>query len=451
MTTLKIKQKVPISESTMLRELLLFYLPLGVYSMIMMSTHSVMNLGISRAPNAKIGLAAFAVAMNIMNTFASPCFGARQMLVALAHDKKSLRVSKVVMIKITIFSLSILSILAFTPVGEFVFVTLFNTPINLMKDVKSAAVYALSLPFIYTLRAYSQGIIIINRRTEYLTFTVIVRIAFMIVLAVILPKIGSLAGATIGMIIWTAGMAVESVVNYLFSRKIYRNMPEEPNYDSGKQDLTAKNAFIFIWPLLIMSFMWTLGLPMINSGLGRTSDPELSLATFQVSRNYVFIIIGFLENNLRQVSLMFGTSEERIEYLKKFTLGISGIITIAVAVLALTPIGNWGLLHVIGVSENIAAASRPVLIVLIALPFTMAWSEYYIGLLMRLNNTKSISVGKVINIGLTVLSVIGFSILTPQLGATSGALGLIIGFTAEMLFLKYVYHITINFIKGPNF
>lgn len=117
--------------------------------MIMMSTHSVMNLGISRAANAKVGLAAFAVTMNIMNTFASPCFGARQMLVALAHDKKSLRVSKAVMIKITFLSLSVLSVLAFTPIGEFVFVILFNTPQNLMEDVKSAAVFALSLPFIY--------------------------------------------------------------------------------------------------------------------------------------------------------------------------------------------------------------------------------------------------------------------------------------------------------------
>lgn len=448
---MKIKQEAPIHDSVMLKELLLFYLPLGIYSMIMMSTHSVMNLGISRAANAKIGLAAFAVTMNIMNTFASPCFGARQMLVALAHDKKSLRVSKAVMIKITFLSLSLLSILAFTPIGEFVFVTLFNTPQNLMKDVKSAAVFALSLPFIYTLRAYSQGIIIVNKKTEYLTFTVIVRILFMIALAIILPKIKSLSGASIGMIIWTSGMALESVVNFLFSRKLYSNMPEKPLYVEGKEDLSTKTAFSFIWPLLIMSFLWTLALPMINSGLGHTSDPELSLATFQVSRNYIFIIIGFLENNLRQVSLMFGTSDKKIAYLKKFTLGASGIITLAVATLALTPIGDWGLVHVIGVSQDIARASKPVLIILIALPFTMAWSEYYTGLLMRLNNTKSISIGKVINIGLTILSVIAFSILLPQLGATVGALGMIIGFAVEMLFLKYVYHITLKFIEGPNF
>lgn len=138
-------------------------------------------------------------------------------------------------------------------------------------------------------------------------------------------------------------------------------------------------------------------------------------------------------------------------YLKKFTLGVSSIITLAVATLALTPIGDWGLVHVIGVSQDIARASKPVLIILIALPFTMAWSEYYTGLLMRLNNTKSISIGKVINIGLTILSVIAFSILVPQLGATVGALGMIIGFAVEMLFLKYVYHITLKFIEGPNF
>jgi len=437
---LKTKQKDTIKGADMLKGLLLFYVPLGIYSMIMMSSHSVINFGVSRAANAEIGLATFAVTMNIMNMFASPCFTSRQLLVALAHDKKSLLVSKNIIIKIAAFSLLMLAVLALTPIGEFVFVQLFNTPKNLMSDVKTAAVFALALPFIYTLRSYSQGIIIVDKKTQYLTYTVMLRIAFMVFLAFVLPKIGSLSGATIGMIIWTAGMALESVVNFLFSIKSYRNLPDEPNYELGKQDLSTKQAFSFIWPLLITSFLWTLGLPMINSGLGHTSNPELSLATFQVSRNYVWIFMGFLENNMRQVPLIFGTSEEKINYLKKFTFWFGVILTIVVAVLALTPIGNWGLLHIIGVSENIANASRPVLIVLIALPFTMAWSEYYSGLLMRQKNTKSLSIGKVINLGLTIFSVIGFSILMPQLGATVAALGLIIGNAAEMLFVKYVYH-----------
>jgi O-antigen/teichoic acid export membrane protein len=436
---LQAKQEDTIKGANMLKELLLFYIPLGLYSMIMMSTHSVKNFGVSRAHNPEIGLAAFAVTMNIMNMFASPCFTSRQMLVALAHDKKSLKVSRDIMLKITVFSLSMLAILSFTPVGEFVFVELFNTPVNLLGDVKTAAVYTMSLPFIYTLRSYAQGIIIIDKKTQYLTYTVMFRIAFMFLLAIVLPNIGSLSGATIGVMIWTAGMALEAVVNYLYSIKSFKNLPDEPNYDLGNQDLSAKYAFNFIWPLIITSFIWTLGIPMMNSGLGRTSNPELSLATFQVSRNFVWIIVGFLENSMRQVPLIYGTSEEKIDYLKKFTFGMGSILTLAVAILAFSPIGNWALLHIIGVSENIANASRPVLIVLIVLPFFIAWSEYYSGLLMRLNNTKSLSVGKIINLGLTVLSVISFSILMPQLGATVAALGLIIGNGAEILYFRIVY------------
>ncbi len=436
---LKTQQKDTVKGTSMLKGLLLFFVPLGLYSTIMMSSHSVMNFGVSQAANAEIGLATFAVTMNIMNMFASPCFTSRQLLVALAHDKKSLLLTKNMMLQIAAFSLVMLAALALTPIGDFVFVRLFNTPVNLMSDVKTAAVFALALPFIYTLRSYAQGILIVDKKTQYLTYTVIIRIAFMIFLAFVLPNINSLSGATIGMMIWTAGMALESVINFLFAIKSYRNLPDDSNLDLGKQDLSYKQAFSFIWPLLVTSFIWTLGTPMINSGLGHTSNPELSLATYQVSRNYVWIIMGFLESNLRQVPLIFGTSEEKIAYLRKFTFWFGVILTIAVAVLALTPIGNWGLLHIIGVSENIANASRPVLIVLIALPFTMAWAEYYSGLLMRQNNTKSLSVGKFINLGLTISSVIGFSILMPQLGATVAALGLIIGNTAEMFYFRYVY------------
>jgi xanthosine utilization system XapX-like protein len=62
------------------------------------------------------------------------------------------------------------------------------------------------------------------------------------------------------------------------------------------------------------------------------------------------------------------------------------------------------------------------------------------GLLMRLNNTKALSISKTINIGFTIFSVIGLSMLAPQLGATVGALGLIIGYTCEMTYVKYTYY-----------
>jgi hypothetical protein len=424
----------------MLKELLLFYVPLGLYTMIMMTTHNVINSGIARAPNAEINLAAYAVTMTIMNIFASPCFVTRQMLVALAHDKKSLRISKNVIIKISLVSLTVIMIVAFTPLGGFIFVKLFNTPQELMSEVKTAAVFALSLPFVYALRAYSQGILIVNKKTRYLTYSVIIRIVYMIILASVLPRLGLLGGASIGMILWTSGIGIEAVFNFMLSRGIYKKIPDEPNYSDGEKDLSPKDAFSFVWPLLIMSFLWMLGLPIINSGLGRTYNPEFSIATFQISRNYVWIIMGFLETNMRQVSLIFGTSKNKIEYLKRFTFGVGGILTLVVAVLALTPIGNWGLINIIGVSEKIATASRSVLIILIVLPIIIAWSEYYMGLLMRLNNTKALSISKTINIGFTIFSVVGLSMLAPQLGATVGALGLIIGYTCEMTYVKYTYY-----------
>lgn len=435
----EIIKKENIENSSMLRGLLLFYVPLGLYSMIMMTSHSVMNFGVSRAANSEIGLAAFSVTMNIMNMFASPCFTSRQLLVAFAHDKKSLAVSRSMMIKLGIASLIMLATLALTPLGNFVFVRLFNTPANLMRDVKVAAVLTLSLPFIYTLRSYAQGILIVAKKTQYLTYTVVIRILFMMGLAFILPKITVLSGAVIGIGIWTSGMALESVINFLFSMGSYRELPEDPDYEKGQQVLTSQQAFTFIWPLLATSFIWTLGVPMINSGLARSLNPELAIATVQVSKNFVWIMLGFIENNMRQVPLIFGTSEAKMKFLRKFNMGIGLILTVLVALLALTPIGNWSLLNIIGVSENIAKASQPVLIALIAMPMLLTWTEFYTGLLMRVNNTKSLSIAKILNLAITIFSVTAMSILLPQLGATAAAIGMILGFVAELVFLYIVY------------
>jgi hypothetical protein len=434
---MKRKVREPIKGSEMLKELLLFFIPLGVYSMIMMTSHSVMNSGVSRALNPEIGLAAFAVTMNIMNMFASPCFTSRQMLVALAHDKKSLKITRNVMLKLTGFSFIMLAIIALTPVREFVFIRLFNTPLNLMDNVKAAAIITLSLPFIYSLRSYAQGILIVEKKTQFLTYTVVIRIIYMAIMAFVLPTFSNLSGATIGILIWTSGMGVEAVINYIFSRGVYNNLAETPDLDHGEQELNTKTALSFIWPLLVMTFIWTLAVPLINTGLAYTNDPELSLATFQVSRNFAWIMMAFLENNMRQVSLIFGTSLDRINYLKRFTFGISGILVVILAILALTPVGTWLLLNIIGVSPAIAAASKPVLIVLIFVPLLIAWIEYYMGLLMRLNSTKSLSVAKTLNLILASGSVIGLSIIFPQLGAMVGAVGLLLGYGVEMLYLKY--------------
>ncbi len=439
MVNLKKSKKVPVKGAEMLKELLLFYVPLGLYSMIMMSSHSVINSGVSRAPNAEIGLAAYAITMTIMNMFASPCFTSRQMVVALAHDKKSLKITRRVMIKIAAVSLLFLSILAFTPIGEFVFINLFNTPPNLLSEIKTAAVFTLSLPFVYSLRSYSQGIIIVEKKTKYLTFTVIIRITFMIFLAFALPKLGFINGASIGIIIWTGGMGLEAIINFLLSRKVYKNLPDTPKYDDGEEDFTQFKAFEFIWPLLLMSFIWTLGLPIINSGLGFTQDPERSIATFQVARSFAWIAIAFLEMNMRQVSLIFGTSEDRISYLKRFTLGVSLVLASIIAVLALTPVGSWALISLIGVTDELAQAVKPVLMVLIALPLVLARTEYYMGLLMNLKNTKALSISKTISVGMAGVSVITLSLLFPQLGAVVGAIGLLLGYSSEMLFLKYTY------------
>jgi hypothetical protein len=143
---------------------------------------------------------------------------------------------------------------------------------------------------------------------------------------------------------------------------------------------------------------------------------------------------------MRQVSLIFGTSEEKIQYLKKFTLGVGVTLTLIIGVLALTPIGNWGLINIIGVSESIASASRSVMMILILLPIIISYSEYYMGLLMRLKSTKSLSIAKIINLGFAIFSVIGLSIIAPQLGAAIGAIGLIFGYTAEMIYVRYTYY-----------
>lgn len=427
------------SHSKLLQDVLKFYIPLGIYSMIMLTSHSVINAGISRTGNSEIALAAYTVSMSIMNMFASPTFTSRQMLVALARDKKSFRISRSVMVKVGIASLSVLSLVAFTPIGKFIFINIFNAPIDLYPEIEFAARFCLLLPFVYTLRAYSQGIIIVQKKTQYLTYSVIVRILFMIFLASFLPKIAWLNGAAVGILIWTLGMGCEALCNLLLSIPLFKKLPEQTTTSDNAQAFSASKAFSFLWPLMLMSFVWTLGRPMINFGLSRTTDPNLSLATFQVAYSFAWILMAFLDNNLRQVTLIFGTSQHNIDFLKRFTLILSVVLAGLLAILTFTPLGTLGLLKIIKVSPELAYASRNILMVLIVAPLLIAWTEFYMGLIMKLGKTKILSIAKIINMITVTIAIYTLAIVAPQIGAIAGAIGALSGIAIEMIVLRLAY------------
>ncbi len=429
------KRNTPIVLSDLLR----FYIPLGLYAVIMMSSHSVINSGVSRVANPTIALAAYALTMSIMNMFASPTFTTRQMLVALAHDKASFRTGRKLMIQIAAVSFALLSVMAFTPVGEFVFINIFNAPADLYPEIAIAARFCVALPFIYTLRAYSQGIIITRKKTQYLTYSVAVRIAFMLFLAVTLPKLDLFNGATVGILIWLLGMACEASVNSFFAFRLYRHIPENSTHEEERHHLTTGDAFTFVWPLLLMSFIWTLGRPLLNFGLTRTADPELSLATYQVAQNLVWIFMGFIENNLRQVTLIYGGSQDRVAYLRKFRTIISLSLSGLLAILAFTPLGTWMLENLIGVTPALAAASKPVMMILILAPVLIASNEFYMGLLMGLRNTKILSVAKMVNMAVASISVLVLALIMPQIGAMAAAIGMIVGLGVEATVLRSAF------------
>ncbi len=420
-------------------ELLLFYVPLGLYSMIMMSSHSVINSGVARVPNSEMGLAAFTVTMSIMNMFASPGFASQQMVIAYARDRESLKTIQKVMLKILLAAFLTISIVAFTPVRELVFLKIFNTPPELMGQVNNAVIFTISLPLIYITRSLGQGVIISQKKTIFSTISVSLRILFMIFLAFLIPTYTNWEGASVGIIIWTAGMGLEAIVTFLLSRLLVKDLPKKADVHQPGGVVTQRQAFSFVLPLILVSLIWSLGGPVLNTGLSLTSNPKVSLATYQVARSFAFIFIAFLENNMRQVSLLFATSDDREDYIRKFSLVVSLILSSIIALMALTPIGDFLLINVIGVTPAIAASSKPVLTALLFIPLIAARSEVYMGLLMRLGKTTPMTYAKIASMVTTTLTVILCASIIPDIGALAGGLGLIMGYGAELLTLRYFH------------
>lgn len=423
-------QQVRSTEKYTLAELLAFYFPLAISSMLMFTTFNIINSALARTINAEAALAAFAIGQSITNMFASPTFTGRQMLVALAHHRQNFRSGLKVMLKIMLATLFVIALLALTPVGYFVYVTLFGAPPHLFAEVRNVAKVCLTLPFIYTLRAASQGILMIRRRTHFMTISMVMRLLIMLLVAAVITRTSVVQGAVVGALVWVMGMTTEALFCFIFARRLYPDVPEESNEVAA---VTQSEVFDFLWPLLITSFIWTFSRPIINAGLGRTADPEQALATYQVAWNFAWIPMAFIEVNIRQLVLIFGRGQSNLNYLKRFCLTVSILVTLAVLVLAWTPIGAHILKHIIGVSEEMIGASRGTIVTIAFVPLLLTWVEYFTGRVLQSGSTKSLSLAKSANLVMMALTVFVLAALFPHLGATAGALAVMAGIAAELI------------------
>ncbi|MFD2115552.1 multi antimicrobial extrusion protein MatE [Paenibacillus yanchengensis] len=410
-------------------QLLSFFLPLGLSSTLVTISHVIINSTLARAPNPEFIIASYAIPLSFTTLTERPLILLRQTCSALVRDRVSFRALSNMSLYIFASIILLCLLIAYTPLGEWVFLYLFGVDDALLQPIIQVYRVLMFVAVFSGIRGLYHGIIISNMRTKWLTIGMIFRLAAMYGLSLYFIHIGLINGI-VGAFIFLVGMMIEAAMAVWEGRKLLRKVIPEKKAD---HPITSKKPiFQFYRPLLFSSFLAAIIGPAINAMLGKTSNIELAIASFSIATSVNMLVLSFF-SYLHQIILNFYRKDAQTS--KRFVFIVAWIPGILSCLLGFTAIGPFILTHVMGVSGDLLTASLHTLRILALFSLIFPWIDICNGYIMLIGQTKAMFRSQVMNVITTVTLLVVFVFLAPGWNGMIGAIAQSLGLLAELVVL----------------
>ncbi len=409
-----------------LPELLRFFAPLAVTWMLMMFTHTIISAGLARTSNPTIATAAYAIALSFGDIFEAPLVMIRQTGIAFITGRESFQtVRQVTLVTIAVFMVIVSAIAYIPPLTRFTFQNI----LGVTDDLYTAAVLGFRVtmffPLVSGLRSLYQSVILVNRRTIYISLGVIVRVIFVALVVYGLVRTGLVPGVLVGAIAIVGAVLAEAIPAYHFGSRLLQP-------DTGTP-IAKQTVWRFYLPLIASSLFVTMGKPFINAGLTRMPQATVSLAAFSVASSLAGILIS-PSHNIHQLTMVFGRSRQNLPLVRKFAISFSLLTTGLLLLVSFSPLGTWILTGLINIPQEMLAPTQLALSVLTCFPLLIGWLEYNTGILLLNQATGIISLGKTLNLLGTIAFVLLLASRLP--GPIAAPLAQVVGLGCEGLVLQ---------------
>jgi hypothetical protein len=379
---------------------------------------------IARLASPEIHLAAYGgVVFPLALLVESPIIMLLAASTALSRDRESyLRLRQFMYRSAGALTLLHLAVAA-TPLFDLVVGGLLHAP----EDIRGPARIGLLIMTPWTAsiayRRFQQGILIRFHRSKLVGAGTAVRLsANLLVLGLGLVH-GGISGIVVGTAAVAAGVVSEAVFAGIAVRPILRRefAPGVPSAPA----ISWKELFRFYVPLALTPLLSLVVLPILSAGMGRMPRALDSLATLPALNGLVFILrsLGLAYN---EVVVAWVEKPGARRSLARFSRDLSLGVTVPLAALALTPLGQVWFRSVSGLAPPLAALGAVGLVIAIALPALGVYQSWYQGILVAARRTRGISEAVAAAL-VTVIAVTAAGVLW-------GAIpGLWVGITAQLL------------------
>lgn len=412
-------------------QVLKFYLPLAATSVLMMVTHSVVSSAMTKTLSPAIALAGYSAAYSVGQVFEAPCYGMQRMALTFVSGKRSFRVVAKTALWILATVAGGLLLISWTPLSKVVFTRV----LGLGEEAYRAALPSLRVfilwPISSAVRSLYQSLIVLRKKTGWLTVNMVARVCLMLLSAFLLPKIWP--GGPVGASILMLGLCTEALLAFVVSRKAIPPLGEDSPEGA---EITTGQVLAFTLPLGLAASVQTLARPVVTAALSRTMSPEVTLAGYQVANSFSYISLALTYNIYHAVVIFIkdGTSFGQI---RAFVIGLGLTGSVVLSICNIPAVGNWVFGTVIGATPDIAREAMRTLMTLAITPMLFALVEFYSGMLMLAKHSVWVTGAKMANVAATSVAVLALARLFPGLGGAAGALALSFGGAVEGV-LNYV-------------
>jgi O-antigen/teichoic acid export membrane protein len=419
-----------------MRQILIFFAPLGISSSLITITHLIINSTLARSSDPELIIASYAIALTLLGLIERPAILLRHTCSALVRDRISFKaLSKVALIMLSALMLLGLA-LSYTPLGTWTFLYLFGAEPSMLDDIIDVFRILMFVTLFSGIRCIYHGIIITNFHTKWMTIGVVIRLLVMSILSYYFIKTGPIQSGQVGAIIFLSGMMIECLVSFVEGRNLLRKMPlkREGHAIENKQQI-----FNFYRPLLYSSFVAIAIGPAINFALGKTMNLTLAIASYSIAMNVTQLMNSFF-SYIHQIVLNYHRHDPSI--VLRFVLIISLFPAILLSLVNFTPIGAWFLQHIMGISGPLLIETKQVLRICLLISLVFPWLDYSNGRVMLKGQNAILVRSQLANLFVVITSLLLLILLSPSWNGMIGALAISLGFIAELSVVLYFLRVS---------
>ncbi len=383
----------------------------------------------ARSLNPEEAVAGYALALSLAFFLTLPRLRIQALTLVFVEDNQSWRAVAVFAASCAAVVVSLISIVAFTPLSSIIFNDLFRIEESLAGEAM-AALKVLTLWGLFSVtRAHLYGVALRFEKANLLWLGAATGLVTATAVSLFLYNFFPELNSQIGAIAVTSAVILECTVASigLLTRR-------KPDLEVGRNRPSQRRILFFFIPLLFAALLPSVTFPLLNFAMARSINPELAITAFTLAFG-VFSIMSIPANGIQPVSLaLFGLNESP-QFVRLFAVIIGVLTAIPIILLTLSNTASeWVFGTVLGADDAVKVMSIQALQILMLLPPWLALEQLYAAAIMSNKEPRGIVYINIGRLTLLLLLVFGSLFLDTTEGILIGSGIMSLTLLAEALF-----------------